>query len=231
MNRLILSVGVLALACSLSIPGSAKVITLFEDDAAFIDALPNQDTATEIAIEKKIVFKGKVAVKLDAKGNAATNGQKYNANIAGWAYSIVEKPSKDTDARYILFSWRKDGGAGIMIQFPDNGAWGAVNAAFVDPPAPGTRRYIAGENLTGWTGIQVSKDVPKNWTPVIRDLWGDFTNFTMTGVALTQFNEIGYYDAIYLAWTKAELEAIVQGVLPVEPRTKLATAWAELKTQ
>ena len=73
--------------------------------------------------------------------------------------------------------------------------------------------------------------MPKAWTPVIRDLWGDFTAFTLTGVALTQFNEVGYYDAIYLAWTKDELEKSVQAILPVEPADKLATQWGALKTR
>jgi hypothetical protein len=48
-------------------------------------------------------------------------------------------------------------------------------------------------------------------------------------MALTQYDNIGYYDSIYLAWTKEELERIVADIMPVEPQDKLASTWGEVK--
>jgi hypothetical protein len=220
-----------AFALSLPFVGATKVITLFEDDAAFIKNLSNQDSPTEIAIENADTFKGSAAIKITVTDPAATNGQKYNANIPDWKFSIVESPAADTEARWILLGWKSIGGKGIMIQFPDAGNWGAVTTPFVDPPAPGTRRYIAGENLTGWSGIQVSAEAPAKWTGVVRDLFADFGAFTLTGMALTPFQGVGLYDAIYLGATEAEVKAILSTVTAVEPQGKLAVEWADLKTR
>jgi hypothetical protein len=112
-----------------------------------------------------------------------------------------------------------------MVQFPDNAAWGAVTTPCVEPPAPGTRRYIAGENVTGWTGICVSQDVPAQWTVVARDLFADFGEFTMTGMALTPFTDDGngdYYDAMMISSEPLDATAVGSA-------GKLATTWGDMK--
>ncbi len=38
----------------------------------------------------------------------------------------MENPSGNDEYRYIRLAWKADGGTGVMIQFPDNGGWGAV---------------------------------------------------------------------------------------------------------
>jgi len=128
-----------------------------------------------------------------------------------------------------MFAWKKIGGEGIMIQFPDNGTWGVVTQPCVEPPAPGTRRYIAGKNMTGWSGICLSDEIPEDWEVVIRDLFADFGSFTMTGIALTPFDNVGLYDSIYLAWSEAELKELLTSMTPVQPRDKLTTVWGYIK--
>ncbi len=230
MKSLLLSLSILVFFLGASIGIEGKVITLFEDDDSFISQLSRQDTATNIENEEEDVFYGEIAIKVSApQGSAANNVQRYNPNIPDWNYKIVEDPSKEDEARWIMFAWKKIGGEGIMIQFPDNGSWGAVTQPCVKPPAPGTRRYIDGQNMTGWSGICLSDEIPEDWEVVIRDLFADFGSFTMTGIALTPFDNVGLYDSIYLAWSEAELEKLLTSMTPVQLRDKLTTVWGYIK--
>lgn len=119
-----------------------------------------------------------------------------------------------------MFAWKKEGGQGIMIQFPNNGSWGGQ---------PNGGRYFAGVNKTGWPGIQVLPEAPAEWDVQIRDLQDDFGDFVLTGIALTQYDNVGYYDFIYLAWTEDELKQLLNEAQPVEPIGKLAVTWADMK--
>lgn len=207
--------------------GYTKVIELFEDDPKFIDLLPRMDTPTKTENESKDVFHGKIAVKVICESPGANNNQRYNPRIPGWNYKIVKNPSKEDEARWIMFAWKKKGGTGII---PDNGRWGPVTVPCAKPPTQG-RRYIAGQNATGWTGICLKDEIPEDWEVVVRDLYSDFGEFTMTGLALTPFNgEYGLYDSIYLAWTEDELRSLLkEWTTRLEPRGKLATSWGRIK--
>ena len=110
-----LSILVFFLGASIGVEG--KVITLFEDDDSFISQLSRQDTATNIENEKKDVFYGEIAIKVSApQGSAANNVQRYNPRIPDWNYKIVENPSKEDEARWIMFAWKKIGG-NLYLQF------------------------------------------------------------------------------------------------------------------
>ena len=211
---------VLTLSLAICIGTQGVVIELFDDDEGFIDKIPNQDTATEIANDDTEFFNGEISLRLEAPAGVS-NGQKYNPNVPGWSYNIVKNPSADDEARWIMFAWKKAGGNGIMIQFPSSGSWGVQ---------PNGGRYFDGVNKTGWPGIQLADEPPAEWEVQIRDLFDDFGAFTMTGIALTQYDNVGYYDSIYLAWTEDELNRLLVEMTPVEPRSKLAATWGEVKT-
>jgi hypothetical protein len=217
----------LTFAFAICAGAAGDVIELFDDDDSFVEHLAQEDTPTTIENDNSDTFNGDISLNVTAP-SGVTNGQRYNPNIPDWSYKIVENPSGTDEARWIMFAWKKIGGTGIMIQFPDNGGWGAVTTPFVDPPAPGTRRYIAGDNMTGWTGIQVSENAPAQWGVVIRDLFADFGEFTMTGIALTPFDNTGLYDSIYLARGEDELNNLL--TTSVEPDSKLASTWGEVKS-
>ena len=197
-----------------------KIIELFEDDAKFIDKIPNQDAPTDIKNDSTVKYRGAISLRLESQG--VNNGQKYNPNVPGWSYIITQKPGADDEARWIMFVWKKDGGDGIMIQFPSSGAWGVQQNG---------GRYFDGVNDTGWPGIQLAKDIPEDWEVQIRDLFDDFGKFTLTGIALTQYNNVGYYDSIYLAWTEDELKKMLNEWNPVEPHDKLPTVWGDIKSR
>jgi len=207
------------------------LLVLFDEDAKteagagnFVGLFTNHDApGSTVEITNKEAYSGKVSVYV-------TPAQSFNSNMNKWSFKIVENPAAKDEYRYIRFAWKADGGTGVMIQFPDNGNWGITPTPCQAPPAPGTRRYIAGVNVTGWTGVCLSKDNPKDWTLVDRDLFADFDTFLLTGVALTPFADGGkgdYYDAIMLAANKNEFPKANS----VEPSGKLATLWSEIKTE
>ncbi len=85
-----------------------------------------------------------------------------------------------------------------MLELADNGAW---------PPAEQPiRRYYTGENTTDWEATQVNAQPPLDWVVVTRDLWKDFGDFTLTGLAPTALGGDALFDKIRLARTIEELE-------------------------
>lgn len=209
----------LVFAFSMSAAVRGEIIELFEDDKKFIEKLTNQDTATDIKNESKEIYRGEISLRLEAP-EAVANGQRYNPMIPGWTYKITKNPAADDEARWIMFAWKKAGGQGIMIQFPNNGGWGGQKNG---------GRYFDGVNKTGWGGIQLVDEAPKDWEVQIQDLYEDFGEFTMTGVALTQYDNVGYYDSIYLAWTQDELKNMLKKWTSVEPGSKLTVQWGKIK--
>jgi hypothetical protein len=190
-------------------------------DGDFVGKFVSHDAGSTVTITDEDAFSGKVSA-------FATPAQSYNSQMQGWSFKIVENPKANDEYRYISLAWKSNGGTGIMIQFPDNGAWGAVTVPCIDPPAVGTRRYISGVNVTGWSGVCVDEDIPDEWTVIQRDLFEDFGSFTMTGMALTPFSDGGagdYYDAIMLAAKETELP----NVFAVSSEGKMTTLWAKIK--
>jgi len=223
------AIAMIAFTIAFASQSFGDLLVLFDEDAkteagkgGFVALFGSHDAGSTVTITDEDAYKGKVSVY-------ATPAQSYNNLMAGWSFKIVEKPSGKGEYRYIHMAWKSDGGTGIMIQFPDTGNWGAVTVPCIEPPAGATRRYIAGVNVTGWSGVCVSEDIPEKWTIIQRDLFEDFGAFTLTGMALTPFSDGGagdYYDAIMLAAKENELPR----ANPVSSEGKLAGLWSQIKT-
>src|SRR5688572_649869 len=69
-------------------------------------------------------------------------------------------------------------------------------------------RYTAGANKFGWATKFVAETPPTEWTIVTVDLFKDFGEREIHGIALTAFDGVRYFDHIYLARSVAELESI-----------------------
>ena len=167
----------------------AGVLCLLEDNGA--DLLPKLTNPWgdpgEGQVEKDTVFSGNSAIKI-------TILQRYCNLIPGWAYRIVEKP-KEGEYRYLRFAWKSDGLTGIMLQLHDDKDWHI--------------RYTAGANKFGWTSQTVAEKLPAEWTVVTIDLYKDFGEREIHGLALTTFDGVsGYFDHIYFGRTIEELDAI-----------------------
>jgi hypothetical protein len=165
------------------------VLCLLEDNGAeLLPKLTNPwGDPGEGQVEKDTVFSGESAVKI-------TILQRYCNLIPGWAYKIVEKP-KEGEYRYVRFAWKGAGVSGIMLQLHDDKDWHI--------------RYTAGANKLGWTSQMVGEKPPAEWRLMTVDLFKDFGEREIHGIALTMFDgEAGYFDHIYFGRTIAELDAI-----------------------
>jgi hypothetical protein len=179
----------LSSAVSAAEPLPAGVVCLLEDNAAeLLPKLtnPGGDPGNG-EVDKDIVFSGKNATKISVL-------QRYNNFIPGWSYRIVEKP-KEGEYRYLRFAWKSDGLSGIMLQLHDDKNWNI--------------RYTAGANKFGWESLTLSDKLPTDWAVVTIDLFKDFGEREIHGIALTTFDGLaGYFDHIYLSRTIEELDAI-----------------------
>jgi putative heme-binding domain-containing protein len=165
----------------LTVPG----VILFDDGPEFVAALTNGAGTAELCSEQP--YSGTECLRI-------TPLQRHSPNITGWNYRIVENPIADDDQqaesfRYLRLAWKADGD-GVMIELAADGHW---------PPAQEpTRRYYSGANTTGWKAKKVAEAAPRQWTTTTVDLWKDFGEFTLTGIAPTAIGGVAYFDRIEL---------------------------------
>lgn len=123
---------------------------------------------------------------------AITPPQRWNLALPGWNHRVKETPGPG-EFRYLRFAWRSRGGDGVMIELAGDGRW---------PPAEKPLwRYYSGRNTTGWAAVQVAEERPDEWTVVTRNLWQDFGEFTLTGIAPTAMGGEAQFDRIELLRT------------------------------
>jgi hypothetical protein len=225
MKKLILFLSLITLFCCQNNILRADLQILFDEENDFLKTAAFGLTAgCTVENESKDVFHGKLAIK--ANTPLLGNCQAYKEQIPDWNFKIRETP-KAGEYRYLTFAWKTVDEVGIMIQFPDKGAWGSNPGPCVEPPASnGTRRYIDGKNETGWGGICIDQTPPQQWRTYVRDLVEDFGEFDMTGMALTPFGtSYALYDALMLATTKDEFPKLAA----VESFDKLTITWGQIK--
>lgn len=178
--------------------------------------------AGTVAREDRDVFAGVEAVRV-------TPMQKYRSNIPGWKYKIVENPKPPPgpkavpEFRYLRFAWKKVGGNGLMIQFHDP----AKSWAF---------RYHAGTNVYGWhPSLSVAPKPRADWELVTRDLFKDYGEFTISGMALSPLDgTAALFDHVLLGRTVEDLDKAtdaalgrVKGAKPPAGKEREAL-WADL---
>ncbi len=160
--------------------GSAPsdVVVLFEDEPAFPALLAEGDGRARA--ESADVFSGKVAL-------AVSPPQRFSPRLPGWQFPIRENPGPG-EFRYLRYAWKQRAGEGVMLELAADGGW---------PPADVARqRYFAGKNTTGWLALCIDEEPPAEWTVVERDLWADFGDFTLTGLAPTAMGGEALFDRI-----------------------------------
>ena len=162
-------------------PTSRRV--LVDENLDLVSLLNEGDGAAEF--ESTDVLNGRVSLRI-------TPPQRFSAKIAGWNFPIREKPGPG-EYRYLRFAWKTDGGDGVLLELADKGQW--------PRPDQPLRRYFAGKNTTGWKATQVSPSAPSKWTEQVRDLWADFGDFTLTGIAPTAIGGPALFDRVELLQT------------------------------
>ena len=115
--------------------------------------------------------------------------QRHSSRIPNWEFKIREKPAPG-EFRYLSFAWKAPNAKGVMIEIADRGRWPSPNSP--------KRRYFSGKNTSEWKATQVADNTPQKWTFVTRDLWQDFGNLTLTGIAPTALGGPAWFDRIEL---------------------------------
>ena len=172
-----------------SLAADSGVAALFEDGAdALLKQLTNAggDTGGQGFADGSDVYSGTTSLRI-------TDYQRYSRNLEGWKYRICKEPHSG-EYRYLRFAWKKTGGKGVMIQLHDERDWNI--------------RYVAGANIHGWDAKSVADTEPANWTVVTCDLFQDFGECTLTGMALTSFAGSAHFDHIYLGRSIDDLDRI-----------------------
>ena len=194
-------------AAGLALESSAETYTVLDENVD--DVLEWLTSGGGTASKTDDAYAGSEALFVQSTGN---DGQRYNGTVPGWTHKIVENPSAADEFRYLTFAWKKDGGNGIQIQMHRQvGGWGF--------------RYHAGALVHNWTpSLQTDENIPETWTEVTKDLFDDWGEFAITGMAFTAWDgNGGFWDVVYLHTDPTPPTA-------VEPAGKLASVWGSLKS-
>jgi hypothetical protein len=167
---------------------------VFEDDEKFV-ALLTEGTG-QAAIEGGQKFSGANSLRV-------TPDQKLNPKLPNLGVAIRENPAPG-EYRYMQFAWKKQGGAAICLQLNHDGAWGPASGG--KPEA--SFRYHAGPAAECYgASVQISNELPGEFVLVTRDLFADFGEFTLTGLAFSPVDaEQAFFDHIYLARNPQEFD-------------------------
>jgi hypothetical protein len=182
-------------AAAIAQSGPDKPLAIFEDQPEIVAHLTEGAGQATLVTDDK--YSGKAAVKV-------TPDQRYNPAMPGLGVKIREKPAAG-EFRYLTFAWKKKGGDQICFQLNHDGEWG--------PPgdAPNHKfRYHAGAGPECFgASMVVDQKLPEGWMLVTRDLYTDFGEFTLTGIALSPIDgEYALFDHIYLARQQADFDKI-----------------------
>ena len=153
---------------------------LFDDSPGFVDLLTEGSGSATVVTGDK--YSGSASLRI-------TPLQRHSKRIPGWAFRIRENPGPG-EYRYMRLAWKAPKAAGVMLELADNGTW----------PSSGSpeRRYYSGKNTSDWQATRVSEKRPTDWTMVTRDLWKDFGDMTLTGIAPTALGSEVWFDRIEL---------------------------------
>ena len=168
-------------------------LAVFEDQAEFVAALNEGDGAATLLADDK--FSGAASVKV-------TPGQRFNPMLPGLGLKIRQNPGPG-EYRYLQFAWKKQGGSRICVQLNHDGQWGPAAGN------PAKFRYDAGPapDESYGAALRVDQALPAGFTLVMRDLFADFGEFTLTGLALSPVDgEFALFDHIYLGRSTRDFE-------------------------
>jgi hypothetical protein len=178
-------------------PQAEPPLVIFEDDESFIGLL-TEGNGRAIP-EQRDKYSGKYCLRV-------TPDQKLNAALPMLGVKIRENPGPG-EYRYIRFAWKKAGGNSVCLQLNHDGAWG--------PGGEGGRegakfRYHAGPGGECYgASLVISDKLPGKFELVTRDLFADFGEFTLNGLAFSPVDgNAALFDHLYLARQMEDFELI-----------------------
>lgn len=170
-------------------------VVVFEDEADFPDRLTDGGGDGLVTTDDKHTESASLKILPD---------QLYNRELLGTGLKIRENPQPG-EFRYLRFAWKKVGGETIQLQLSADGDWGPDRDA-----AGKSFRYHAGpgDNYYGKSTL-IAPQLPSEWVVVTRDLFADFGEFTLTGLAFTPVDgEYALFDHVLVGRTVEDLDRL-----------------------
>lgn len=161
-------------------------LVIFDEDPSFVELLTDGGGTAEVVTDT--AYTGRRSLRI-------TPLQKYSVRIPGWEFNIREHPELG-EYRYLRLAWRSKGGDGPLLEIANQGSWPASSSPEF--------RYYAGNNSSDWSATEVSDEAPEEWTVIVRDMWKDFGDATITGIAPTALGGEVWFDKIELLREKPE---------------------------
>ncbi|MBW3540194.1 MAG: NPCBM/NEW2 domain-containing protein [Planctomycetes bacterium] len=217
-------------------PGLLRV---FEDDEGLVAALTGGEGTVETVVEG--AHSGRAFLRVTSPGRWEALLQPLK-RLPGGGAVIRERPRLG-EYRYIRFAWRKPDKGLIGLGVGHDGELGGdendARAFFaqergrpkerkrsrrnVEFDGRGYRhgfRYDAGAGDPERAPVlRLDRNLPSKWSLITRDLYGDFGNFTLTGLELTAAGGAADFDHIYLARAPHDFNHIPEQLPPPETPT------------
>jgi hypothetical protein len=178
-------------------PAAEQPREIFEDDEKFVALLTEGDGRA--IPDQRDKYSGQYSLRV-------TPGQRFSTALPMLGVKIRENPGPG-EFRYIRFAWRKAGGNSICLQLNHDGAWG--------PGGEGTRegakfRYHAGPGGECYgASLVISDKLPAKFEVVTRDLFADFGEFTLSGLAFSPVDgNAALFDHLYLGRQLEDFELL-----------------------
>ena len=169
-------------------------LTIFEDDRDFVGQLNAGNGKAEW--EDSDSYSGIASLRVHPK-------QRFSDALPGLGVMIRENPGPG-EYRYVRFAWKKKGGQSITLKINHDGQWGRA-----DEQSEGSLfAYRAGQMTEGIPpALVLDEQLPEDFVVVTRDLYDDFGEFQLTGIAFAPDDgEYGLYDHIYLGRSLADFQ-------------------------
>ena len=166
-------------------PVAEQPQVIFEDEPEFVATLTQG--AGKVELDERQKYSGKAGLKI-------TPDQKHQVPAAE-GIKIRENPGPG-EFRYLRYAWRKQGGNSICLQLNHDGTWGPggtgrEGAKFRYHAGPGGECYGA--------SVVIDEKLPGKFAVVTRDLFADFGEFTLTGIAFSAVDgQAAFFDHLYL---------------------------------
>ena len=198
------------------------LLTLFEDDEKFV-ALLNRG-AGKVVTDTEKPYSGSRSLKV-------TPPSVENPTIPGLDVMICEYPQLG-QYRFVVFSWKKQTGTRIQVQFANRGRLGEGGPFFSGTNRVRRRTTVADERGQKYgyvyeRGVVTAQapfplwlqgDLPREWQLIQRDLFGDFGLFNVTGLSLNCVDgDAAWFDHFYLARTHVDLEYVSRLLVNPQP--------------
>ncbi len=180
--------------CPAPIAATEQPRVLFEDEKAFVDYLVEGNATVGLFDGEK--YSGTASIKVGVD-------QKYRTSLPGLNLKIRQNPGPG-EYRYLRYAWRKQGGTAIALQIGHENTFGPT------PASPAKFRYDAGAGGETYGAALRTGPLPiAGFAVVTRDLYADFGEFSLTGLALSTFDgEYGLFDHFYLSRGPRDFELV-----------------------